>query len=107
MLGSVIHSFATQETVLAVRLELRNRQVGLGSVYGALATAYLAERADDSPIDLEAWPRYPEMGVALGNCHRLCTEDPLVRPGLSTDAAALHAQLQTWTLKSATRDAGP
>ena len=26
------------------------------------------------------------------------------RPGLSTDAAALHAQLQSWTLKSAMRE---
>jgi hypothetical protein len=76
-------------------------QVGLGSLYGALAASYQAEA--DGPVELVAWPRYPELGVALGNCHRLCTEDPLVRPGLSTDAAALHAQLQTWTLKSATR----
>jgi hypothetical protein len=40
----------------------------------------------------------------MGACHRLCTEDPLVRPGLSTDAAAVQAQLQTWTLKAAVRD---
>jgi hypothetical protein len=96
---------ATRETGhLPAALEVGDRRVGLGSLYGALATSYLRDGPDDRVIELEAWPRYPEMGVALGNCHRLCTEDPLVRPGLSTDAAALHAQLQTWTLKSATRD---
>jgi len=90
----------TRETGhLPAALEVRSRDVGLGSLYGALATSYLAQ----APIDLQAWPRYPEMGVELGNCHRLCTEDPLVRPGLSTDAAALHGALQTWTLKSAVR----
>ena len=86
-------------------LDVRGRQVGLGSLYGALATTYNTDHNADALIELEMWPRYPEMAIALGNCHRMCTEDPLVRPGLSTDAAALHAQLQTWTLKSATRDA--
>jgi hypothetical protein len=41
--------------------------------------------------------------MALGEIRRLCLEDPLVRPGPSTDAAALHARLQTWTLKPAQR----
>jgi hypothetical protein len=103
-LGRSLADYARETGYLPSALELRNRQVGLGSLYGVLATSYLAEGADDVPVDLEAWPRYPEMGVALGNCQRLCTEDPLVRPGLLTDAAALHAQLQTWTLKSATRE---
>jgi hypothetical protein len=102
-LGQSLVRHTRESGHLPAALPLRDRAVGLGSLYGALATSYLAERAVGSPIDLDAWPRYPEMGVALGNCHRLCTEDPLVRPGLSTDAAALHAQLQTWTLKSAAR----
>ncbi|HEY3058275.1 MAG TPA: hypothetical protein VGL99_04795 [Chloroflexota bacterium] len=88
---------------LPASLDVAGRRVGLGSLYGALAAAYHTDQVAAAHIALEAWPRYPEMGTALGNCHRLCTEDPLVRPGLSTDATALHAQLQTWTLKSATR----
>jgi hypothetical protein len=86
---------------LPASVDVDGRQVGLGSLYGALATSYQANT--DGALALAAWPRYPELGVALGNCHRLCTEDPLVRPGLSTDAAALQAQLQTWTLKAAVR----
>jgi hypothetical protein len=101
MLAQSLVSQARASGHLPAQLELRGLQVGLGSLYGALATAYHTDTG--AHIQLEAWPRYPEMGTALGNCHRLCTEDPLVRPGLSTDAAALHAQLQTWTLKSATR----
>jgi hypothetical protein len=89
---------------LPASLELDSRRIGLGALYGALATAYRTESFAHAPIELAAWPRYPELAVELGTCHRLCTEDPLVRPGLSTDAAALQAQLQTWTLKSASRD---
>ncbi|MGI9148775.1 MAG: hypothetical protein ACR2IK_19885 [Chloroflexota bacterium] len=89
---------------LPASLEVGRRRIGLGTLYGALATAYHAPANGQAPIELTAWPRYPELGIGLGNCHRLCTEDPLVRPGLSTDAAALHAQLQTWTLKSASRN---
>lgn len=85
-------------------VELDGRRIGLGTLYGALATAYDSAASEQAQIDLTVWPRYPELAIGLGNCHRLCTEDPLVRPGLSTDAAALQAQLQTWTLKSASRD---
>lgn len=102
----------TKETGhLPASLAVDGRLVGLGSLYGAFATACLriargegvTEGAD---VALDVWPRYPEPAVALGEQYRLCVEDPLVRPGLSTEAIARHARLQTWTLKPATR-AGP
>lgn len=82
--------------------------IGLSTLYGALAAAYLAAArgrspAADEPLPLDAWPRYPAPALALGERQRLCAEDPLVRPGLSTEAAVRHTQLQTWTLKPAQR----
>jgi hypothetical protein len=97
--------FARETGYLPSALPLRGHTLGLGSVYGALATTYARAGGDAGAIELGVWPRYPELGLGMGACHRLCTEDPLVRPGLSTDAAATHAQLQTWTLKAAMRDA--
>lgn len=93
---------------LPASLAIDGRTVGLGSLYGAFATAYLRiargeGAADATGVALDAWPRYPEPAVALGEQYRLCVEDPLVRPGLSTEAIAHHARLQTWTLKPARR----
>ena len=81
--------------------------LGVSVLYGALAEAYLAATqgglTTDSIIGLAPWPRYPALALALGEQQRRCGEDLLVRPGLSTEAAALHTRLQTWTLKPATR----
>jgi hypothetical protein len=80
-------------------------RVGLGSLYGALAEAYLtASRGLSTPVGgtpVSVWPRYPAGAVALGERARSCEEDPLVRPGISTDRMALLTRLQTWTLKGA------
>jgi hypothetical protein len=79
---------------------------GQGVLYGTFATAFhQIHRGDtlDGGIALEPWPRYPVFATALGERQHLCLEDPLVRPDLSIEAAALHARLQTWTLKAAMR----
>jgi hypothetical protein len=92
---------------LPAELSVDGRRIGLGSLYGAFAEAYLvSETGTLRPTGrfvATVWPRYPALGVALGERQRLCEEDPLVRPGLSTDALARHARLQTWTLKPAQR----
>lgn len=90
---------------LPASIQVEGRVIGLGSSYGALAESYLTALRGDtlSEITLGLWPRYPELATALGEQHRLCVEDPLVRPGLSTEVAALHARLQSWTLKPAKR----
>ncbi len=110
-LAEALGRTASESGHLPASLATRGRRIGLGSLYGALALGYQTLAAADAldpqaGVELAAWPRYPDLGLALGACHRLCTEDPLVRPGLSTDAAALHAQLQTWTLKAARREQG-
>jgi hypothetical protein len=86
------------------------RTFGLGVLYGMMATAYLAAPemgyvvlSADGVVPLSAWPRYPSFATALGEWQQRGVEDPLVRPGLSADTAALHARLQTWTLKAASR----
>jgi hypothetical protein len=90
---------------LPAALQAAGPEIGLGSIYGVLAAAYVAARQDSlaTEFTVDVWPRYPQLATALGEQHRLCVEDPLVRPGLSTDAAALHARLQSWTLKPAQR----
>jgi hypothetical protein len=81
---------------------------GLGVLYGALATAYrqawtgtVFSASGADAVSLEVWPRYPAFAGLLSDWKRLSVEDPLIRPGLSTEAAALQARLQTWTLKPA------
>ena len=90
---------------LPAALPVDGNTVGLSSLYGALAAAYhraaQGNLAATEQFPLDAWPRYPALATALGERQRLCAEDPLVRPGLSTEAAVLHTQLQTWTLKPA------
>jgi hypothetical protein len=89
-------------------LPLDGAPVGLGVLYGALARAYLAlvrEGAPPDEIELDLWPRYPAVAVGLDREFRRCAEDPLARPGLSTDALALQGRLQSWTLKAAMRSA--
>jgi hypothetical protein len=93
---------------LPASLAAGERAVGLGSLYGALAEAYLALAGESQPaagraIRLDAWPRYPAQAVALGERLRRCAEDPLVRPGLSTELAVGQMQAHTWTLKPAPR----
>ncbi|HEY3108700.1 MAG TPA: hypothetical protein VGL23_08105 [Chloroflexota bacterium] len=96
---------AAQTGHLPAALELDGRAIGLGSLYGALAAAYLAADRGQPPatVRLEAWPRYPALAGPLGQRFRRCAEDPLIRPDLSTDALARHAALQSWTLKPAPR----
>ena len=88
-------------------LSVDGRCIGLGSLYGVFAEAYLVAetgtRDTTSRFAATVWPRYPAQGIALGERQRLCEEDPLVRPGLSTDTLARYARLQTWTLKRAQR----
>jgi hypothetical protein len=91
---------------LPAALPIDGREVGLGALHGALAAAYQAVARGGSlgeSLALEIWPRYPAPAPALGERARRCAEDPLVRPGLLTDTLALHAQLQTWSLKPARR----
>jgi hypothetical protein len=90
---------------LPAALELDRRSIGLGALYGAIARAYLAAHRGQPPaaVALDAWPRYPASAGPLGQRFRRCAEDPLIRPGLSTDALAQHAALQSWTLKPASR----
>jgi hypothetical protein len=93
---------------LPAALPLEGAPVGLGMLYGALARAYLTLVRDGGPpeeIALDVWPRYPAVAAGLDREFRRCAEDPLARPGLSTDAMALQARLQSWTLKAALRDA--
>lgn len=72
--------------------------IGLGSLYGALAAGYLGRTTD-----LDGWPRYPAGAVSLSERFRRCADDPLLKPGLATDAIATHAALQSWTLAPAVR----
>jgi hypothetical protein len=90
---------------LPAALAVGGGALGLGSLYGAIAEAYLAADRGQPPsaIPLDAWPRYPAEAARLGERFRRCAEDPLIRPGLSTDALARHAALQSWTLKPAGR----
>jgi hypothetical protein len=92
---------------LPAELTANGRRIGLGSLYGSFAEAYVSADRDalnpTSQLPVTVWPRYPALGVALGERQRLHEEDPLVRPGLSTDTLARHARLQTWTLKPAQR----
>lgn len=93
---------------LPAALRCDGYEIGLGCLYGALAEAYLiSERNgwhnDRAEVHLDVWPRYPEQAPALGERQRLCLDDPLVRPGLSIEATAAIASLQTWTLKPAQR----
>jgi hypothetical protein len=94
---------AERDGHLPARLALDGRAVGLGALYGALAEAYLAADRGQPPaaLALDAWPRYPASGARLGERFRRCAEDPLIRPGLSTDALARQAALQSWTLAPA------
>jgi hypothetical protein len=87
-------------------LSVDGAPVGLGMFYGALAGAYLALARDGrvpEEIALDVWPRYPALAAGLDREFRRCAEDPLVRSGISTDAMALQARLQSWTLKPAVR----
>jgi hypothetical protein len=81
------------------------RWIGLGTLYGALATAYYRAAqglaVTDNDVRLDLWPRYPAQAAGLAERQRRCADDPLVQPGLSTEAAAVHMQRQTWTLKPA------
>ena len=83
------------------------QRIGLGTGFAVLAESYALAHAGrlvkTGALPLTPWPRYPEGAVGLGEAQRLCEEDPLVRPGLSTEAAALQARLQSWTLKPAIR----
>ncbi len=93
---------------LPAALQVDGGAVGLGTLFGAFAEAYLATLRGNpltggDVLTLGVWPRYPQIAFALGERQRLCAEDPLVRPGLATDAPALHTRLQTWTLKPASR----
>ena len=92
---------------LPAALLIAGRSLGLGALYGVMAEAYLAvEQSGAVPaagLAPAVWPRYPAYALPLGERQRLCLEDPLIRPGLSTDAAAEQARLQTWTLKPAHR----
>jgi hypothetical protein len=103
---SLLHA-AKETGHLPAELSVDGHRIGLGSLYGAFAEAYLVvETGTLDPTGRVAatlWPRYPALGVALGERQRLCEEDPLVRPGLSTDTLARNARLQTWTLKPAQR----
>lgn len=90
-------------------LPVDGRFCGLGLLYGAFAHGLInlsrdGSLASEEEVALEAWPRYPALATAIGERQHLAIEDPLIRPGLSTDAAALHARLQTWTLKPAQRN---
>jgi hypothetical protein len=98
-------STASETGHLPAALRAAGAEIGLGSIYGVLAAGYVAARHGSlaTEFTVDVWPRYPRLATALGEQHRLCVEDPLVRPGLSTDAAALHARLQSWTLKPAQR----
>jgi hypothetical protein len=106
-LGRELLAVAGANGYLPAALPVEGRLIGLGTLYGALARAYVALANGREPpapeFSLAAWPRYPAPAMALGELQRLCLEDPLIRPGLSTDAAALQARLQTWTLKPAQR----
>jgi hypothetical protein len=92
---------------LPAALRRNGQAIGLGSLYGTFAETYRDLAAGGAlPADgltLAVWPRYPAYALPLGERQRLCLEDPLIRPGLSTDAAAEQARLQTWTLKPAQR----
>jgi hypothetical protein len=93
---------------LPAALTIRGRSIGLPSLYGALAEAYLAAAATDASADrtsfmVSVWPRYPELAQAFAERQRRCVADPLVRPGLSTDALTMLTCLQSWTLKPAHR----
>ena len=106
-LANDLRRAASQTGHLPAAVTVDGQPRGLGSLYGVLAEAYLAATRGDLPttsrVSTAVWPRYPAGAVALGERQRLCEEDPLVRPGLSTDAIALHTRLQTWTLKPAQR----
>jgi hypothetical protein len=90
---------------LPAALDLGVAAIGLGSLYGVLAEAYLRAHRGEQPasVPLDTWPRYPAAATRLAERFRRCAEDPLARPGLGTDAIARHAALQTWTLAPATR----
>src|SRR5439155_11870637 len=107
VLAEELLAAASSTGFLAAALTVDGRPLGLGSLFGAFAEAYSAmSRGDPEPAmgrPVTAWPRYPAVAVPLGEHQRLCLEDPIVRPGLSTDASALHTRLQTWTLKPAQR----
>ena len=102
--GALVASVAASGH-LPSALPVEGAPVGLGMLYGALARAYLGlarEGRVPEEIGLDAWPRYPEIASGFDREFRRCAEDPLVRPGLSTDAIARHGRLQSWTLKPAT-----
>jgi hypothetical protein len=106
-LAQQVLSSARQTGHLPDAVSVDGRRLGLGSIFGVLAEAYDAACRGDQVFtgahQTAVWPRYPAPAVPLGERLRVCEEDPLMRPGLSTDAIARHTRLQTWTLKPAQR----
>ncbi len=84
-------------------------RAGLGTVYRALADAYLTVYEGSEPPDglpLRQFDRQPRLGPALGHQYTTMAESRLVPPGLPTDRLYRYAKLQTWTLAPAWIDRG-
>jgi hypothetical protein len=79
-------------------------RVGLGSLYRALAEAYLLTAQAAQPpetVTLMPFDRQPRIGPAIGRRYAQIAESPLVAPNLNADRLYRLGKLQTWTLAPA------
>ncbi len=79
-------------------------RVGLGSVYRALAEAYLvACNTGQAPasVRLLVFPRQPQVGVAIGEAFTRVAESRLVKPDMNITSPYRYGKLQCWTLAPA------
>ncbi len=79
-------------------------QIGLGSLYRALAEYYMLTCRDGRPpesVTLVRFDRQPRVGPAIGKQFLLLAESPLVVPNVNVDHRYRQAKLQTWALAPA------
>lgn len=79
-------------------------RIGLGSVYHALARAYVAVCEEGRPpdsVDLWRFDRQPRIGIEIGARYAALAESLLAEPNLNTSNLVRLGKLQTWTLAPA------
>jgi hypothetical protein len=102
--AGVTHQVQTTGHLPANLLRPGGARVGLGSIYRALAEAYLITCRDGQPpdrVELITFDRQPRIGPAIGRRYTELAECRLVVPNLNTDRLYRMAKLQTWTLAPA------
>ncbi len=105
-LAEALKQAAAASGHLPANLTVRGGRAGLGSVYHALAQAYLAVCQDGRPpdgVDLWRFDREPRIGPEVGDRFATLADSPVVEPNLNVSNLRRYGKLQTWTLAPAAR----